>query len=396
MISRYVLFLIIGIDALILSSQTLLLSISYEEAKLLYGDFSFLQLLVQFSLNLFGHNDFGLRFVMLLFHTLSVLLIYLISFDYLAQERNRLWMLLMFVLLPGVLSSAVMVNSAGMIIFGLLLYIYLHTRVRLSLLNLLLLCYALIDVGFAYLFVGLAFFYLYNKNVQLFTYNLALYLLTSFLYGFEILGYPSGHFLDTVGVYSAIFTPIIFIYLFYVLYRRALTKKVDIIWFIATTSLIFSLILSFRQSVPIEHFAPYLIVALPLGAQTFASSYRIRLKEHRKFYKTTFIISFVFLLLNALAVFFNKELYLLMDEPKKHFAYDVHIAKELSQNLYEKGIECVKTDYKMQLRLEFYGIKKCDAYLLRELKDKVEEMQNVTISYKNVTLYRGYVTKVNK
>lgn len=395
MILRYIFFFIIGIDALILFSQTTQLSISYNEAKILYGASSFLQYLLKISLNIFGSNDFGLRFVMILFHILSVILMYQISLRYLPSQRNRLWLLLMFVLLPGVVSSAVMVNSAGLIIFGLLLYVYLSEKTSQLFLAFLLLSYALINVGFVYLFLSLAVYHLYKKEKILLLYNLGLYFLSSYIYGFDVVGSPSGHFLDTLGVYSAIFTPILFVYLFYVLYRRFLTNRMDLLWYISTTALLFSLLLSFRQSIPFEHFAPYLIIALPLAAQTFVHSYRVRLKEHRRAYKLAFTLSFAFLILNTLAVFFNKELYVFIENPKKHFAYDFHIARELSEKLKSKKIDCVLTDEKMQLRLQFYGVNKCSYNLIQEKSRQTQEQNNVTISYKKKLLYTSDVTILN-
>lgn len=394
MISKVILFLIIGIDALILFSQTSQVSISSQEASLLYGDFSFLQLLVQASLDIFGQNDFGLRFVMILFHIMSVILMYLVSLRYVNSQRNRLWLLLMFVLLPGVVSSAILVNSAGLLIFGLLLYVYLSQKSSQLFLNILLFIYAIINVGFVYLFLGLALFYLFDKNKTLFIYNLILYFISSSIYGFDAIGSPSGHFLDTIGVYSAIFTPILFIYIFYVLYRRYLTNKIDMLWYISATGLLFSLLLSFRQRIPIEHFAPYLIIALPLAAQTFISSYRIRLRIYRRKYRVAFILSFVFLALNTFAVFFNKELYLLIDNPKNHFAYEMHVAKELAQNLKSKEIFCLQTDKKMQERLRFYGIKECVKYRMIEQDINTKARSNVTISYKNRNIYRACVTNI--
>lgn len=396
MTSRYIFFFILGIDALILFSQTSQVSISHREASLLYREFSFLQLLVKTSLQVFGHNDFGLRFVMIFFHIASVILIYLISFEYLPSSKNRLWLLLMYVLLPGVISSAIIVNSAGLIIFGLLLYIYLSTKVSQTLLNILLFIYAVVNVGFVYLFLALAIFYLFEKKRNLFLYTIGLYFLSSFIYGFDVAGYPSGHFLDTIGAYSAIFTPIVFIYIFYVLYRRYLTNKIDLLWYISATGFLFSLLLSFRQSIPIEHFAPYLIVALPLAAQTFVHSYRIRLREHRRSYRVVFIVSFIFLLINALVVFFNKELYLITENPKKHFAYDMHIAKELSAILKSENIDCVSTNERMQLRLRYYDISKCSKNVMHEIKLNSKKHSNVTISYKDNILYRAYVTNLNK
>ena len=392
---KIILFLILGIDALVLFFETSHISISSSGASLLYGNFSFLQFLVKTSLNIFGNNDFGLRFIFITMHILSAFLIYLISKRYLKSERNRIWLVLTFVLLPGVVSSAIMVNHAGFIIFGLLLYLYLEEKLPSTFMNILLFVYALIDVGFVYLFLGLAFYNLFHKKKLEFAYNIGLFLLSSYLYGFDVYGFPRGHFLDTIGVYAAIFNPIIFVYIFYVLYRRYLADKRDKLWYIASTALLFSLLISFRQRVDIEHFAPYLIIALPLAAQTFASSYRVRLKEHRNGYKAIFVISFTLLILNTLLVFFNKELYLILDNPKKNFAYNMHIAKELASKLKTKGYSCVSTDEKMQRRLRFYEIGKCKENRLQEIPIHTEKTADVTIRYKNKTLYRATVTKLN-
>ncbi len=395
MILKYVFFLILGVDTLMLFLQTSHVSISYEEASLLYGDFSVLSSLTSLSLNLFGQNDLALRFMMILFHLLSAILMYEISKRYIPLERNRLWLLLVFLLLPGVVSAAIIVNSAGMLIFGLLLFVYLSEKIPQRYLNVLLLLYALTDVSFVYLFLGLAVYYSMNKQKYNLVYVLALYMLTSYLYGFEVTGSPSGHFLDTIGIYSAIFTPIIFIYLFYALYKRYFTSKLDMLWCISATALILSLVLSFRQRIPLENFAPYLIIALPLAAQSFISSYRVRLKVYRKRYKLAFVLSFIFLISNTLLVFFNKELYVFIQNPKNHFAYEMHVAKELSNILKERDILCLTTDEKMQTRLKFYGVTKCKDILLVEKNIRAEKATNVTISYKNSVLYRADVTIIN-
>ncbi|MEA1983514.1 MAG: hypothetical protein U9N39_08210 [Campylobacterota bacterium] len=362
---------------------------------LLYGSFSFLQLLINSSLEIFGHNDFGLRFVMIFFHLMSIILIYLISERYIKIQRNRLWLTLIYALLPGVVSSAVVVNSAGMIIFGLLLFIYLHEKVPQFFVNLLLLIFSLIDIGFAYLFLGLSIYYFKEKKLFLSMYVLSLYILTSSLYGFNIFGYPKGHFLDTIGVYSAVFTPIIFVYLFYTLYRRYLTQETSMVWYIATTTLVISLLLSFRQRIAIEDFAPYLIIALPLAGESFINSYRVRLKRFRIKYKIAFVASFVFLILNTLIVLFNKEIYFFIDNPKHHFAYEMHIAKELARELKNMEIKCVNTDNKMQKRLQFYEIDYCKDNSLKSYDIKDNKGSNVTISYKNIIVYRANVTNLN-
>ena len=391
---KFILFLLLGLDATILLFETSDISISYNEALLLYGDSSLLQFMTKFFMQLFGQNDLAFRLIMILLHLASALLIYLISKRYLKSQRNQLWLLLIFLLLPGVISSALIVNHAGILIFGLLLYIYLSEIVSLKYSNTLLFLLVFVDAGFSYLFLGLALYMWMQKNRAMFSYSLGLFILSILFFGIKIDGSPSGHFLDILGIYSAIFTPIVFIYLFYILYKRYLTNKIDKLWYISTVAFVISLLLSFRQRIDIEVFAPYLIVSLPLAAQSFVSSYRVRLKRFRTKYRFVFIISLLFLLLNALVVFFNKELYLLLKNPHIHFAYDIHIAKDLAKTLRLDGYKCVKTDYKMQLRLRFYGIDECESNILKEVAKN--EAHNVTISYRNKTLYSGIVTKLNK
>ena len=395
MIHRFIFFSIILIDAIILFFQTSELSISYREAELLYGEFSFLQLIVNTSLFFFGQNDFALRLPMILLHLFSIVLLNEISKKYVPSAKNRLWLILAFVLLPGVVSSSLIVNSAGLLIFGILLFAYVYERYSIKLIYLLLPIYAVVDAGFVYLFLGLITYHIFSKENYRLIYNIGMFALSTYIYGFEAHGIPSGHFLDAIGIYSAVFSPIIFVYLVYVLYRRYLTDKMDLTWYITSTALLVSLLLSFRQRVSIEYFAPYLMLGLPLAAQTFISSYRVRLKMFRTGYKTIFVVSFILLTINTVVVFFNKDLYLLIENPKKHFAYDMHVAKELAEELKSKNINCVKTDRKNELRLKFYGISTCEESLLVESAFLQNKESDVTISYKNVLLYSANVTKVN-
>jgi len=391
---RLILFLILVIDATILLFQTSSLSISHAETLVLYGDFSFLQFIINTSIYFLGSNDFALRLPMIIFHILSAVLLYEISKDYVYQ-KNRLWLVFVFVLLPGVISSAIIVNNAGLIIFGLLLFVYAYKNLSNLFIYFILTFNLLIAGEFIYLFLALAIFSIYTKQKNFFIFNMFAFFISLFIYGVDTKGIPQGHFLDAIAVYTAIFTPIVFVYLFYILYRRYLTKNIDILWFISSVAFVFSLLLSFRQKIDLEQFAPYLILALPLAAQTFYHSYRVRLKMFRTKYKTVFTISIIFLLLNSLVVFFNKEIYLLIDKPKKHFAYNMHVAKELASKLKDRGIECVDTNYKMANRLKFYGVTNCNTNRLTEKSLKDINVENVTISYRNRPVYTASVTKIN-
>jgi len=391
---KIIFFLILGLDGLNLFFQSSEISISYRETIILYGDISPLQILIKISMYIFGHNDFALRLPMILTHLLSAVLLFNISKDYL-NAKNNLWLLVIFILLPGVLSSALLLDEAGLIIFGLLLFIWMYTNDYKVSYYLLLVSFIFLDNIFIYLFLSLNIYAWYKQNKELFVTTSISFVLSIFSFGLDIHGQPTGHFLDALGLYAAIFSPIIFLYIVFVIYRRYLSKDMDIIWFVTAIPFVISLILSFRQVISIEHFAPYLIVSLPLAAQTFVSSYRVRLKIFRQRYKLMFVLSFIFLVINSLGVLFNKDLYRFLNHPAKHFVYKFHIAKELSDVLKQKSINCVTTDFKMQQRLKFYGVTKCDNNLLTLNKIDKDKSDSVTISYRNQPVFSAYVTKIN-
>jgi len=382
---RYLFIIILGFDIAILLFQTSQLSISYDEAYLVYYDSSFLHYLINLSFYIFGQNDFALRFPMIMLHVGSVFLLYKISKYYILDLKDRLYLIVIYILLPGVMSSAIVVNIAGILLFGLFVYIYMYKNNFKYITYILMLLYSLIDGSFIYLFIGAFFDGIYKKELKQTLFSIVSFFISVYLYGVEAYGAPKGHFLDFIGIYSAIFSPIIFIYIIYVLYRVYFMqrKDLDILWFLAVNAFLISLVLSFRQRVAIEHFAPYIIVALPLVAKVFILSYKIRLKMFRKWYKTIFIVSFIFLVLNGIVVLSNKYLYIFIKNPKDNFAYNMHIAKELASELKKQNTTCTNLDMPMMLRLKFYGISTC--------KDK----KDVTVSYNGVVVYKTDVTKIN-
>lgn len=385
---------LLGINFLILLLQVKGLSIGYHEAQILYGEISPLQLLITSSLHIFGQNDYALRIPMILLHLISVVLLYSISKHYVSRASDRLWIVLIYVLLPGVTSAALVVDNAGLIIASLFLFGYLHVnygRYALGLLPV----FIVIDPAFAYLFFAILCYGIYRKEYYYMGFGAVSLVISLSLYGIHVGGLPESRFLDTLGVYAAIFSPIVFIYIFYVLYRRMIAKELDLIWMIAMSAFIISLLLSFRQKVEVQTFAPFLLLALPLAAQTFLHTYRIRLREFRGRYRILFYTAFVLLILNVLAVFFNQWFYRFMKDPTHHFSYPMHIVKELSRVLHHNNIECINAgNEKIQLRLRFYGIAHCEDYRLD--KEISQESKKVTISYINTPVYETYVTKVNK
>lgn len=381
------------LDLIILLFQIRNISISYSEAQILYGAPSLLQSILWVSLKWFGQNDYALRLPMLLLHAGSVVLLYEISKTYLKRVNDRLWMILFFLLLPGVTSAALVVDYAGFLVFGLLLFYYVYLKYDRYALAVAI-ALSLVHPSFGYLFVGVIIYGMNRKNWVWISGGAASLSITLFVFGINITGTPKGHFLDLLGLYAAIFSPVVFMYLFYVLYRRIISKEWDMIGIIALSAFVFSFLLSFRQKVEIHHFAPYLFLMFPIAAQTFLHTYRIRLNEFRVRYKILLYSALFLLLVNSLVVFFNPYFYRWVDKPSRHFAYSMHVAKELGTYLKQQHISCINCkDEKMQLRLRFYGISHCDAVRLQE--DYSTGGKKVTISYINKPVFTGYVTKLN-
>jgi len=386
--------LLLGIDALVLLLESGGISISYREAQILYGTPSLLQWIVQTSLNLWGENDLALRAPMILTHLLSTFLFYLLTRRYLFRTSDRLWLVAIFMLLPGINSAALLLDGSALVIVLLLLYVNLYDRApRLS--AALLTAMLFVDVSFALLFLGLFFYAVARRFHTLMVLTLLLFGASLYLHGFDTHGSPKGHFLDVLGLYAAVFSPIVFVYLVYVLFRKFVARDLDLLWFLSAVPLSLSLLLSFRQELEIQQFAPYLLLGMPLAAQAFFHSYRVRLRRFRRKYRILFTLSFLLLLLNAGAVFFHKEFYRFLEPGQKHFAYKQHVAKELASALKAKGIGCIACDdTRMQLRLRFYGIGRCETYRLGSAPE--QDSKNVTISYYKMPVYQAYVTKINK
>ena len=392
---KALLFALLLLDGALLFYEASTLSISYDEARLLYESKSLVALLSNLSISLFGSSDIALRAPMILLHLASCLLLYHISALYLKREQDRLYLVAVYMMLPGIVSAALVVHISGVVLFGLFLFVLLYLRGYRYQALVLLLLYAIVHQGFFYLFFSLLLYALYTKERPLALVALGSMALSYYLFGSDIGGYPSGHFLDALGIYAAIFSPIPFIYIIYVLYRRFLMRQMDLLWFIATTVLLLSLLLSLRQRLHLEIYAPYLMLALPLAAQSFAFAYRVRLRPFRKRYKLLFSLSLLFLALHYLLLLNNKYLYLFLDNPKRHFAYEHAIAKELAKSLRARGINCLQSDAKMQLRLRFYAIEHCSNYRLTQAAI-APNSKSVTVSYYSKPIFSAYVTNLNR
>lgn len=351
-------FLICLIDFIFLLYAANSLSISYNEAEIFFQKHSLLGYILKLSAHFFGQNDLAVRGVMIFFHIASVVLMYKVSKFYIKLEFDRIVAVLLFVLLPGTLASALIINNAGICITLALLCIYLF-HIKKKILFSLFFCLAFfIDGDFLIFYAGFFIFALYKRKPPLAWLSAILFLLTLYFFGFETNGRPSGHFIDTFGIFAAVFSPFVFIFFVYTIYRIWVKEKKDLLWFIAICSFCFCMIVSVRQRLELEQFLPFCVIATPLMVRVFFNSYRVRLPKFRKGHKICTGLVMLFLVFNWSAIIFNQVFYLFLNDPTKHLTYKFDVAKELADKLKEAGVQDIATDdTRLALRLKFYGIK---------------------------------------
>ena len=330
-------FLICLIDCIFLLYTANSLSISYSEAEIFFNKQNFLSHVLNLSVQILGQTDITLRSVMIAFHVISVVLMYKVSKFYIKLEFDRLIAVLLFILLPGTIASALIVNNAGLCVMLALLCIYFfHVKNKILFVTFFCLSF-FIDGDFLIFYAGFFIFSLYKRRPPLAWLSAILFLLTLYFFGFDTNGRPSGHFIDTFGIFAAVFSPFIFIFFVYTIYRIWVKEKKDLLWFIAICS--------------------FCVIATPLMVRVFFNSYRVRLPKFRKGYKICTTLVMLFLAINWSMIVFNQIFYLFLDNPTKHFVYKFDVVKELAAKLKEAEIKDLYTDNKkLALRLKFYGI----------------------------------------
>ncbi|TLD89073.1 hypothetical protein [Helicobacter sp. MIT 05-5294] len=333
------------------------LSISYNEAKEFFNPRSFGGFAGYFSTQIFGQNDWGLRVPFLLLHLLNAFLMFFFAQGFLKRPSDALMCAFLFLLIPGVNAAALLVSNSGIVIaLSLILCIWVQKRSKIPYLLLLVMAFA--DESFALVFVALIFYGMERKQTFLILVSLGLFALNMYCFGLEVGGHPSGYFLDSNGHLLLIFSPLLFLYFLYTLYRYFNTNKKPLAWYITSTTLGFIWLLSMRQRVQTESFAPLLILALPLMVNLYFSGLRVRLPQFRARYTIPFLATFLILLSCNGILFLSKPLFVLFPQANEHFAFRHFIAKELALSLKAKGIDKVQTTERLQERLRFYGISK--------------------------------------
>lgn len=360
-------------------------SLSYKEVEVIFSNNSFIGVVANIFIDLFGQNDFAVRLPFILFYIGSTIVLYLLTDDYFKYKIDRLITVAIFMILPGVNTAALLVNESIVVIFFTLLYLYLYKLYEKEH-YILLTLFLFIDNSFAILYLALFFYSLKKKDNILLIVSLVLFGLSMSIYGFDIGGHPRGYFLDTFGILASIFSPLLFIYFLYSIYRVGLKWEKDMYWYISTTALALALIFSLRQKVDIVDFAPFIVISIPIMVRLFMHSYRVRLQEYRKKHFTFASFTLFLLVVNFLILIFSKSLYPFFENPEKHFVYKHHIAKELAQELKKQNIDNLfVADTALQERLNFYGIGNGNSIRL-VIKNIHDKQYDIEIKYANTSV----------
>ncbi len=347
--------------------------------------FPLLNNILNLSFYVFGKNDFALRLPEVTMGFVSVLFFYKITGFYLKKEKDRFYATLIFMLIPGMIISSLIVNKSVYIIFLTLIFVYLYkTNKMFSFV--LLGVFVFLDYSFISLYFALVFYAVYKKDNLLLVLSLLFLALNANYFNYDIGGKPKGHFLDLFGTYFLIFSPFVFIYFLFSIYKGFFDKKRDIVFFVAFFTFIISIILSFRQRIKIDDYAPYTLIYIVYMVKYFLNSYRVRLPKFREFYRIIFILMFFTLLMFDSALFLNRY------TPAKKLGGSYYFIKPLAVILKQRHIQEIYGKNKRLIKvLDFYGIQKGNKYGVYYYKKE----NRVSIFHKNRKIMEIDVSKLN-
>ncbi|MGM0533413.1 MAG: hypothetical protein ACQERK_02840 [Campylobacterota bacterium] len=379
--------LIIVLAYLLIAYQSFTLPIGPSEAHYIQGQNSIVTFLAYL-----GGDYFRLAFFLL--STVNFILFYRLGGYYLRYQKDRVIALSVFMLLPGVISSAVLVDPSSVSIFLVLVFLLAYKKKQSYLQTLSLLALLFVNPSSAILFFALFVYAVVKKEKVLLQNAIILFTAAAYMGGFDVGGKPQGRFLETFALLAVIFSPFFFLYFLYSLYRVVTERQKDILWYIVTVSLAMIMLFSFRQHIDIEQSAPFLVIGVIMTVDMFSRSYRVRLRPFRKVYKTFFTLIYLSLFVTAMVLLNNAWLYHFIT-PSHHFAHTFYQPYALASSLQQNGYACVDAGQtKLQYQLQTYGIDYCSEYVLHS--NEVNNADKLQLTYKNFIFDPQYVTKVNK
>ena len=372
-------------------------SISYKEALLLEQDKALIARLANLSIAQFGANDFALKIPNLLFHALNLVLIYLISNRLLKYKGDSVLCVVIYAIVPGVIMQGSILNESIIMLFIVLLVCYIELISKKITYPFLALA-VFVDESAFMLFLALFFYALFKENnerrfiariyanlrvnLKILVFAVICFALNLYLFGVDISGRPRGNFLDIFSEFALLYSPLLFVYFIYTIYRNFAKYKANLLLFVSGTSIIVSIILSVRQDIDKEIFMFMSLCGIPLMIRQLLSDIRLRLPQFQLNYKRRFIIVIAVLVLEAGLLIFSKQIYRLSNDDEI-FLNQFYIAKEVAYELKKRDISRVSVEGRMQKRLAFYGIKDGGQNLR-----KVKKGGNIFVKYNGKIVVR--------
>lgn len=304
----------------------------------------------------------GLRILFIPFGLISVYFFYEIAQRYFSKKNDAYLATIIYMFLPGILTAASMASIAILVLPLVLFFVLMYEQKKLIPLPFVMFSLFFIHDASIVFFIALLIYGFIHKD-KLLTISSSAFLLAFLIFtkGIEIGGRPSGHFVEIFGLYASVFSPLLFLYFFYTMYRILLREKKTLLWYISFTALAFSLLLSIRQRVYLTDFAPYVLIAIIPMLDIFNKSVRVRLPEFQKRYKQGFITVIALLFISSLLVIFHQISYKTMTNKKQHFAKNIYRPYYFAKQLTNDHEECyhgfIKKEY---YQLQYYGFLPCD------------------------------------
>ncbi|AKF26022.1 hypothetical protein YH65_08445 [Sulfurovum lithotrophicum] len=334
--------------------------LSPHEAKLLYISHNVASVLMHWSSGLLP-GFIGLRIFFVLLGFLSIWFFYKLSRRHFEKRGDAYLATFVFMLLPGIITASTLANVGIIVLPLVLLFILLYEEKKMIFLPFIMLVLFFVHEASILFFVALLLYGIIYKDKRLAIAASAFLLVFIYLAkGIAIGGRPSGHFAEIFGLYAALFSPLVFLYFFYTMYRILLRGKKNLIWYISFTAFAFSLLLSIRQRIYLTDVAPYVLGAVLLMIDQYNQSLRVRLPQFQTWYRRGFYIVTASLILSALLIIFHKVTYDMSSNPQKHFAKRIYQPYYLAKELKSKNRHCYDTkNQRERYQLRYYGIRSC-------------------------------------
>jgi len=334
--------------------------ISPHEANIYYSSHDIVSLFMHWGEGI-TDGFLGIRIIFMLFGFVSISLFYELSRRYYKERKYAYLSTTLFMLLPGILTATALANVAIIVVCLVLFFVLMYERDSFWSLPFVMLALFFLHEASIIFFIAVLAYGLVHKDKKLSIFSAAF--LIAFVYlakGIEIGGRPSGHFLEIFGLYATVFSPFLFFYFFYAMYRILLHEKKTLLWYISFTALLFSLLLSIRQRVYITDFAPYVTLSIVLMLDVFNHSVHVRLPEFQKRYKRAFYLVVTFLVLSVLIIVFHRVFFQYLKDPSQHFAYRIYKPYFLAKDLKDRGMNCYDNVHGRESeQLRYYQIKRC-------------------------------------